>query len=123
MHLALVLAGLLQITEGMICGCDEVPDNATLHPISFASKSLSSMEWWYSNIEEEALGILYGLEKFHHYCFAKEVYVVTENKPLVVMVSKDVAVLSQHLQYIMPCIHQYNVCILYKSGHKLYIVD
>ena len=32
-------AGLLQVRDGLICGCDEVPDNVTLCPITFASKS------------------------------------------------------------------------------------
>ena len=44
-----------------------VPDNTILHPIEFASKSLMDIEHRYSNIEREALGILHGLEKFHHY--------------------------------------------------------
>ena len=37
-------AGLLQVRDGMNCGCDKVPDNATLYPIAFASKDLSSAE-------------------------------------------------------------------------------
>ena len=35
--------------------------------------NLTRAEKRYSNIEREALGILYVLEKFHHYCFAREV--------------------------------------------------
>ena len=38
-------ARLLQIRNGMNCGKDKVSDNATLHPITFARKSLSSSEW------------------------------------------------------------------------------
>ena len=37
-------AGLLQVREGMNCGHDEVPDNLTLHPITFYSKCLMSTE-------------------------------------------------------------------------------
>ena len=95
----------------------------TLCPIAFASKHLSSAEQWYSNTEWEALGILHGLEKFHHYCSAKEVYIITDHKPLVVMVSKDVATLPQQLQCIMLHIHPYSVCILYKPGPMLYSED
>ena len=40
---------------------------------AFAAKKLTSMETCYSNREREAIGILYGLEKYHHYCFAHEV--------------------------------------------------
>ena len=67
--------------------------------------------------------MLHGLEKFHHYCFAKEVNVTTDHRPLVARVSKNVTTLSQGLQCIMLCIHQYNVCILYNPGPDLYIAN
>ena len=90
----------------MNCRHGEVPNNAALHPIAFSSKSLSSMEQWYSNIEKEALGILHGLIKFQHYCFAKEMYVITDHKLLSTMVSNDAAMLSHWLQHIMLHRHQ-----------------
>ena len=94
-------AGLLQVMEGMNCGHDEVPHNATLHPTVFANKGLSNAEECYSNIELEAIGILHGLEKFHHYHFAKDVCLITDHKPLVAIISHDAAMLPQHLQHIM----------------------
>ena len=112
-------ASMLQIRDGMNCRWDEISDNKAFFPIAFSSKSLSSTEWWYSNVEWEALGILHGLQKFHHYCFTKEVYIITDHKPLVAMASKDVATLSQWLQYIMLCIHQYSMCLLYKPDLDL----
>ena len=57
----------------MNCGHDDVPENITIHPLAFISKCLSSAEQWYSNVEWETLGILYGFEKFHHWCFVKGV--------------------------------------------------
>ena len=44
-------AALLQIWEGSTCQKDTVPDNTILHPIAFASKSLTGTEHRYSNIE------------------------------------------------------------------------
>ena len=85
----------MQVRDGMNGGKDEVPDNATMHTIAFTSKSLSSTEQCYSNIEYEALGICYGLEKFHHYYFAMKVCVITDPKLLVVILSKDVTPVSQ----------------------------
>ena len=64
---------LLQTIDGKICPKDTAPDNTILRPITFASKSLTSGEQRYSNIEGEALGILHGLKTFHHYCFVREV--------------------------------------------------
>ena len=48
-------AALLQAQEGTRCQKDTVPDNTILHPIVFASKSLTGTEHRYSNIEREAL--------------------------------------------------------------------
>ena len=62
-------AALLQLCDNMVCKKGVAPDNVTLHPIAFTSKSLTGAERRYSNIEHELLGILHGLEKFHHYCF------------------------------------------------------
>ena len=88
-------AALLQTWEGTTCQKDMVPDNTILHPIAFASKSLMDTEHRYSNIEREALCILHELKKFHHYCLAREFYVINDHKPLVSIFKKDVATLSQ----------------------------
>ena len=61
-------AALVQTRDNMNCHRHEVPDNSILRPIAFASKTITGAKKRYSNIEREALGILYGLEKFHHYC-------------------------------------------------------
>ncbi|XP_055912361.1 uncharacterized protein K02A2.6-like [Eupeodes corollae] len=41
-------------------------------PISFASKRLSKTEMKYSQIEREALAIVFGVNKFHQYLFGKK---------------------------------------------------
>ena len=51
----------------------------------------------------------------------QEVNVITSHKPLVAMISKDVAMLSWQLQHIMLYMLQYCVCILFKLGPELYI--
>ena len=116
-------AALLQLCDNTACQKDTAPDNTILLPIAFASKSLTGSEWRYSNIECEALGILHGLEKFHHYCFSREVLIITDHKPLVSMLKKDVATLSQCIQCILLKIHQYRVQIIYKPGPKIFIAD
>ena len=68
---------LLQMCKGTTCQKDVALDNTIPCPIVFASKSLTGAEHSYSNIEREALGILQGLKKFHHYSFAREVLFIT----------------------------------------------
>ena len=44
-------AALLQLHDNTTCQKDMAPDNIILHPISFASKSLTGAEQRYSNIK------------------------------------------------------------------------
>ena len=91
-------AALLQTRDNMTCHRDEVSDNSILRPITFANKSLTRVKKGYSNIEREALGILYSLEKFHHYYFYREVSITMDQKLLIAIFKKAVATLSQRLQ-------------------------
>ena len=81
-------AALLQLPDNTTCQKDVAPNNTILHPIAFASKHLTGAEQRYSNIKREALGILHGLEKFHHYCFGREVCIITDHKLLVSILKK-----------------------------------
>ena len=116
-------AALLQLHDNTACQRGMAPDNTILHLIAFASKSLTGAEWRYSNIKLEALGILHRLEKFHHYCFGREVLVITDHKPPVSIFKKDVATLSQCIQHILLKIHQYRVQIMYKPGPDVFIAN
>ena len=99
-------AALLQSKSGTGHPRDKAADNSIRRPIMFASKSLSSVERRYSNNEREALGILHGLEKYHHYCFVREVSKITDHK-LIAIFMKDVAILPWRIQQILLKIHQY----------------
>ena len=70
------------------------------------------------------MGILHGLERFHHYCFAREVSIITHHKPQVkIFKKKDVVTLSERVQCILLRIHQFWVRVLYKPGPELFITD
>ena len=112
-------AALLQTRDGTSCPKDSTPDNTILQPIAFASKSLTSTECRYRNIEKEALGILHGLKRFYHYCFAMDIHVITDHKPLVAILKKDLATLSQKIQHILLRIHQYTIRIIYKPEPEI----
>ncbi len=48
-------------------------------PVAHASRSLSSVERHYVQIEKEMLSVLFGLSKFHHYTYGRDVTVVTDH--------------------------------------------
>ena len=114
-------AGWLQTREGTSCPWDMAHDNIILRPCAFASESLSALEKRYNSIGREALGILHSLETFFHYCFAREMSIITDHKPIVAFFEKGVATLSQGLECILLRIDQYRVRIINKCGPVLFI--
>ena len=61
--------------------------DGTIRPISYASRSLTPVEQRYSQIEREALGILFAIERFRIYLYGLHFTVKTDHKPLVSMFS------------------------------------
>ena len=51
-------------------------------PIAFASRSLATAEKKYSHLDKEALAIVFGMKKFHHYLYGRRFTILSDHKPL-----------------------------------------
>lgn len=51
-------------------------------PIAYASQTLNSAQCKYSQIEREALAIIFGIKRFHQFLFNRKFTLITDHKPL-----------------------------------------
>jgi hypothetical protein len=64
----------------------------TERPIAYASRSLTKTEKHYSQIDKEALALVWGVKKFHTYIFARHFTLRTDHKPLTAIFSPTKAI-------------------------------
>ena len=71
-------------------------------PVEYASRVLSRVERdSYAQIENELLAIVFSLEHFHTYVFARRITVQTDHRPLLAIVKKSLTLAPQRLQRML----------------------
>ena len=94
------------------------------HPVEYASKTLTPAQCHYAQIEKELLAIVFGLERFHQYVYAREVIVNTDHKPLEAIVRKPLAMAPPRIQRLLLRLQKYpNARIVYIPGKDQTVAD
>ena len=69
--------------------------------VCYASRALTKTEQNYQNLEREALGTIWGMEKFHYFLYGKEFTLETDQKPLVSIYKKHMVDISPRVQRLI----------------------
>ena len=90
-------------------------------PIAFASRSLAPAERNYSQIDKEALAIVFGVKHFHQYLFGRSFMIKSDHKPLQHLLGEKKgipAMASTRVQRWALTLSAYNYRVQYVPGRE-----
>lgn len=92
--------------------------------VAYASRTLNNSEKKYSQIEKEALALVYVAEHFKDFITGISVTLETDHKPLIqILQSKRLDELTPRLQRIRMRLMRYNYKVIYVPGKQLVLAD
>ena len=100
--------------------------DGTERPIAYASRTLTPSERNYTQLEKEALSLVFGIKKFHQYIYGREFQLLTDHKPLVTILGPKAGIPSlaaARLQRWALLLSSYQYQIQYKATQKHHNAD
>ena len=93
-------------------------------PVAFASRTLTSTERGYAQIEKECLAIVFACERFNQYIFGREsISVQSDHKPLEAIFTKPLTAAPKRLQGMLLRLQKFNLKVGYKKGAEMFLAD
>ena len=98
-----------------------IPNN--LRPVYYASKTLTSTESNYRNIEREMLGVVFGVLHFKHFTYGQQVTVIMDHKPLSTLFKKNIVASSPTLFQMLIKVIDFQVDLQHQEGSRMHLSD
>ena len=99
-----------------------VMDNEQDRPIAYVSRTLSSAEKHYSQLEKEALAIVFAVKKFHYFIYGRPFLIESDHRPLMFLFGDKSGIpplASSRIQRWALTLSSYNYTIRYKAGKHI----
>ena len=96
------------------------------HPIAFASRSLAPAEKNYSQLDKEALAIIFSVKRFHQYLFERTFVIVTDHRPLLGLFGPDRPIpqlASARIQRWSLTLSAYKYTLVHRPGSQISNAD
>ena len=97
--------------------------NGEWMPVAYASRSMTTAEKNYAQIETEQLGVMFASERFHIYIYGRKVIVETDHQPLIAISKKQLCDAPPRLQRLLLRIQKYDLMLEYTPGKLLVVTD
>jgi hypothetical protein len=95
-------------------------------PVAYASRTLNEHERNYSQLDKEALGIIFALQKFHMYLYGRHFTILTDNKPVKHIMGPESSIpklAAQRLQRWALILAAYDYDLQYVSSKQNLLAD
>ena len=95
----------------------------TWHPVAYASRSLTSAEQNYCQLEEGTLSILFACDRFHEYLYGRKFQVINDHQPLRSIFRKPLNKSPPRIQRFRLRLKKYDFEFQYVPGKQLHVAD
>ena len=104
----------------------QIDEQGVERPVAYASRTLSQAERNYSQLEKEALALIFGTKRFHNYLYGRSFTLYTDHKPLQGLLNQSKAIptlASARIQRWALTLATYQYKIVYKRGSEISNAD
>ena len=100
----------------------QIDEQGIEKPVAYASRTLTPAERNYSQLDKEALALIFGTKRFHNYLYGRNFTLYTDHKPLEGLLNESKAIptlASARIQRWALTLATYQYKIVYKKGSDI----